>query len=263
MNKKLLAFAAATAISTGAFAATADAASHTVQKGETLWGISQKYSTTVANLKSMNSLSSDIIYPNQSLEVSASAQPASPAQVNASKGVAYTVKQGDTLFRIAKAHGVSVSNLMTWNNIASADRIYAGDTLAVSASAANKTNVTKPSEIVQYQQKQQAPAQTQEAPAATAKTYTMTATAYTAYCTGCSGVTANGTDLRANPGIKVIAVDPSIIPLGSRVWVEGYGEAIAADTGGAIKGNKIDVFIPSDEGAMNWGRRTVTVKVLN
>ena len=43
--------------------------------------------------------------------------------------------------------------------------------------------------------------------------------------------------------MKLIAVDPSVIPLGSRVWVEGYGEAIAADTGGAIKGHKIDVLM--------------------
>ena len=91
----------------------------------------------------------------------------------------------------------------------------------------------------------------------------MSATAYTAYCTGCSGITANGTDLRSNPGLKVIAVDPSIIPLGTRVFVEGYGEAIAADTGGAIKGNKIDVFIPTQEDALNWGRQTVQVTILN
>ena len=92
---------------------------------------------------------------------------------------------------------------------------------------------------------------------------TMTATAYTAYCNGCSGTTANGTDLRANPDKKVIAVDPSVIPLGTRVWVEGYGEAIAADTGSAIKGNKIDVFIPSEEAALAWGRKTVKVTILD
>ena len=91
----------------------------------------------------------------------------------------------------------------------------------------------------------------------------MIATAYTAFCEGCSGITANGTDLRANPGLKVIAVDPNVIPLGTHVWVEGYGEAIAADTGGAIKGNRIDLFMPSEDNANNWGRRTVTVEILN
>ena len=46
------------------------------------------------------------------------------------------------------------------------------------------------------------------------------------------------------------------------MWVEGYGEAIAADKGGSIKGNKIDVFMPSTKKAYSWGRRTVTVKIL-
>ena len=59
-------------------------------------------------------------------------------------------------------------------------------------------------------------------------------------------LTAMGHDLTANPNMKVIAVDPKVIPLGSKVWVEGYGEAIAGDTGGAIKGNRIDVLVGSD-----------------
>lgn len=95
------------------------------------------------------------------------------------------------------------------------------------------------------------------------KTITVTATAYTADCQGCSGVTATGIDLKANPNQKVIAVDPSVIPLGSKVYVSGYGEAIAADTGGAIKGpNRIDVFIPDKQEALNWGVRTVKLTIL-
>jgi 3D (Asp-Asp-Asp) domain-containing protein/cell division protein FtsL len=91
----------------------------------------------------------------------------------------------------------------------------------------------------------------------------VTSTAYTASCAGCSGTTAMGINLKANPGAKVIAVDPKVIPLGTKVHVEGYGYAIAADTGGAIKGNKIDVFIPTKSEAYRWGRKTVTVKILN
>ncbi|MBM7650314.1 uncharacterized protein YabE (DUF348 family) [Bacillus ectoiniformans] len=91
----------------------------------------------------------------------------------------------------------------------------------------------------------------------------VTSTAYTAHCSGCSGITATGLNLIANPGMKVIAVDPSIIPLGSKVYVEGYGYAVAGDTGGAIKGHKIDVFIPSQSGAKSWGRKQVRIKVLN
>ena len=95
------------------------------------------------------------------------------------------------------------------------------------------------------------------------KEFYATATAYTAYCNGCSGVTATGVDLKSNPNLKVIAVDPSVIPLGSKVWVEGYGYAVAGDTGGAIKGNKIDLFMASKSKAYNFGRKKVRVKVLN
>ena len=59
-----------------------------------------------------------------------------------------------------------------------------------------------------------------------AKELSVEATAYTADCAGCSGVTATGVNLKDNPDQKVIAVDPSVIPLGSKVYVEGYGYAI-------------------------------------
>ncbi|MGM7700270.1 peptidoglycan-binding protein [Pseudalkalibacillus sp. Hm43] len=94
-------------------------------------------------------------------------------------------------------------------------------------------------------------------------TMTMEATAYTANCDGCSGVTATGIDLNANPDQKVIAVDPNVIPLGTEVYVEGYGRAIAGDTGGAIKGNRIDLYMQSKDAAVNFGRQNVEVTILN
>lgn len=77
----------------------------------------------------------------------------------------------------------------------------------------------------------------------------------TAYSGG--GITATGTvPVRDPNGISTVAVDPRVIPLGSLVYVEGYGRAIAADTGGAIKGNIIDVYVNSNEEAINnWGRK--------
>ncbi|MCM3314715.1 MULTISPECIES: G5 and 3D domain-containing protein [Shouchella] len=95
------------------------------------------------------------------------------------------------------------------------------------------------------------------------KTLQMQSTAYTAACDGCSGITATGIDLNSNANMKVIAVDPSVIPLGTRVHVEGYGEAIAGDTGGAIKGNKIDVHVPTKEDATNYGSKSVKVTILD
>lgn len=94
-----------------------------------------------------------------------------------------------------------------------------------------------------------------------AKTLTVVATAYTAYCSGCSGVTTTGLNLITNPNQKVIAVDPSVIPLGTKVYVPGYGEAVAGDTGGAIKGNRIDVFVPNYTQAVDFGMKTITITV--
>ncbi|PHB69016.1 3D domain-containing protein, partial [Bacillus wiedmannii] len=96
---------------------------------------------------------------------------------------------------------------------------------------------------------------------------TVVATAYTADPSengtyGGRVLTAMGHDLTVNPNMRIIAVDPKVIPLGSKVWVEGYGEAIAGDTGSAIKGNRIDVLMGSKSKAMNWGRKTVKVKIL-
>ena len=73
------------------------------------------------------------------------------------------------------------------------------------------------------------------------------------------GITATG--IPATYG--VVAVDPNIIPLGSRVYIPGYGEAIAADTGGAIYGYRIDLCMENYYEAMDFGRRTVTVYLLD
>ncbi len=94
------------------------------------------------------------------------------------------------------------------------------------------------------------------------KTVTVEATAYTAYCEGCSGTTYTGIDLRSNPDQKVIAVDPDVIPLGSKVRVPGYGEAIAGDIGGAIQGNRIDVYMEENKDALEFGRKQMVVEIL-
>jgi 3D (Asp-Asp-Asp) domain-containing protein len=71
------------------------------------------------------------------------------------------------------------------------------------------------------------------------------------------GNTASGLPV----GVGVIAVDPTVIPLGTRVTIPGYGSAVAADVGSAIKGNIIDLWMPSAARARLWGRRTVTITV--
>ncbi|GHH97405.1 3D domain-containing protein [Neobacillus kokaensis] len=170
----------------------------------------------------------------------------------------YTVKSGDSLYKIAKKYKTSVSNLKNWNHLKS-DIIYPKQKLVVAGSkkavSKKKTTVKKTAAVKRTTtSKSKAPK--------VVKTLTVTATAYTANCKRCSGITATGLNLKKNPKLKVISVDPKVIKLGTKVYVEGYGYAVAGDTGGAMRGNKIDVFIPSKAKALQWGRKTVKVKIL-
>lgn len=84
------------------------------------------------------------------------------------------------------------------------------------------------------------------------------ATAYTPYDAGCTGITYSGT----KAGFGTIAVDPKVIPLGTKVYIPGYGVATALDTGGAIKGNKIDVCYMTKGEAFNWGVKNLNIYIL-
>ena len=84
---------------------------------------------------------------------------------------------------------------------------------------------------------------------------TVKATAYTHDGT----MTKMGTPCR----VGAIAVDPSVIPLGSKLYVEGYGVCTAEDTGGLIKGNRIDVFLNTEEECVAWGVKSVKVYILD
>lgn len=79
----------------------------------------------------------------------------------------------------------------------------------------------------------------------------------TAYCH-----TGNRTYTGTWPKRGTIAVDPKVISLGTRLWVEGYGYGVAEDTGGLIKGQVIDVFMESESEAIQWGRRMVKVRIM-
>jgi 3D (Asp-Asp-Asp) domain-containing protein/peptidoglycan hydrolase CwlO-like protein len=78
----------------------------------------------------------------------------------------------------------------------------------------------------------------------------------TGYCL--RGTTATGIPT----GWGVVAVDPAVIPLGTRMIVPGYGEGVAADTGGAVKGATIDVWFPECSQALAWGQKYVTITLL-
>jgi len=88
------------------------------------------------------------------------------------------------------------------------------------------------------------------APTAGERSITVLATGYSL-----PGNTATGLPV----GWGVVAVDPSVIPLGTRITVPGYGDAVAADVGSAVQGSMIDLWFPSVDQAQGWGRRTITI----
>lgn len=79
----------------------------------------------------------------------------------------------------------------------------------------------------------------------------------TAYC-----YTGNRTATGTWPSRGTIAVDPEVIPLGTRLHIEGYGEGIAEDTGGLVKGNIIDLYFPTESECWEFGRKQVEVRIL-
>ena len=210
------------------------------------------------------------------------------------KGVQeYTIKWGDTLSVISEATGASLDSLVQVNEIQNANLIYPGTVLRFSAdqkevtvnngsqehsyrvqdnkevkevekseattSASNET--AQATQATQATETTQA-AQTTQAASSSQNGYYLTveATAYSYNEAGLSSYTADGTNLANEP--NVIAVDPSVIPLGSYVEIPGYGIFRAADTGGAIYGNRIDVHLVNLNDVYNFGRRTITIRVL-
>ncbi|MED1201578.1 3D domain-containing protein [Heyndrickxia acidicola] len=263
MKKVVTAMATAVTLSTVMTGNAFAAEKYEVKQGDTLWKISHDNKTTVNNLKQWNHLYSDMIFPNEKLVVS-------PKDT-------YTVQDNDTLWGIAKNYHVTVDQLKQWNHLQT-DLIQKGDKLDIyssvskvddrdehaaaqvtSASISDKAGEEKAAAPATQPEQKAAP----EQQSVSGKEISVKATAYTADCAGCSGTTATGMDVKDNSNAKVIAVDPKVIPLGSKVYVEGYGYAIAGDTGGAIKGNRIDVLVSSNDKAMQWGVRHIKVTIIN
>jgi 3D (Asp-Asp-Asp) domain-containing protein len=167
----------------------------------------------------------------------------------------YKVKKGDTLYKISQKHNTTVAKLKSWNKLKS-DLIFPNQKLNV------VSNAKKSKKSAATTKKPASKTVSRSVSTNAVKEFTVSATAYTAYCNGCSGITKTGINLRENSDLKVIAVDPNVIKLGTKVHVEGYGYAIAGDIGSAIKGNKIDVFIPTKSEAYKWGRKNVKITII-
>lgn len=172
------------------------------------------------------------------------------ATVSSGATTSYTVQPGDTLYRIAQFFEVSLEMLLLDNAITDPTKLQIGQRLSVPAENEDVANWLDDSGDV-------------------SKVFYATLTAYTAgyESTGkkpghpAYGITASGAKVKEN---HTIAVDPKVIPLGTLVYIEGIGVRKAEDTGSAIKGNKIDVYIPDVEEAIDFGvKKQVKVYVLD
>ncbi|MGM0776273.1 MAG: LysM peptidoglycan-binding domain-containing protein [Bacillota bacterium] len=228
-----------------------------VSKGDTLWDIAREHSVTAEAIKEWNSLSSDLIRPDDELilypdakAVNAAAVPvqAAPAKSEQPAKTAAASEQKSEQPAVKQTQPAEKSQPAPEAKPVAESNPEPANPAAESKPAAEPAS-EKPAETAKDEASQ--------------KVLNMEATAYTANCEGCSGITATGINLKENPDQKVISVDPNVIPLGTKVHVEGYGDAVAGDTGGAIKGNKIDIFMPSQEDAINFGRKTVKVTILD
>lgn len=302
MFKKVLSILAATAF-TVTVSSNVDAAMITVEKGDTLWDLSRANNTTVKNTKMLNQLTSDLIHPGDVLTIVQPTQYsvkqgdtlwdiAREHQVTVSQIKEWNQVHTDLIhpglnlliFEGVKATTTAITEKPV-RSVAEAPKESTStvpaakaqkETTSTAPSAETKKESTAAEPATEKSKESVAAAQSTEKPKESAtpaqatpasntdsKEIVVEATAYTASCEGCSGITSTGINLKENPNTKVISVDPSVIPLGSKVHVEGYGEAIAGDTGGAIKGKKIDVFIPSKQDAINFGRKQVKVTILD
>lgn len=233
-----------------------------VEEGNTLWDIAKNHNTTVSQIKEWNNLHTDLIHPGLNLLIFEGVKNIAPSEVTNTATKTETVSP-----KIVEAPKEKVSTPKV--EVAAPKEKVA--TPKVEASAPKESAPAPKVEASTPKESAPAPKEEVSKPKESASTtkakgskvVTVEATAYTASCKGCSGVTATGINLKKNPNTKVISVDPNVIPLGSKVYVEGYGEAIAGDTGGAIKGNRIDVFIANKQDAINFGRKQLKVTILN
>jgi 3D (Asp-Asp-Asp) domain-containing protein len=166
-----------------------------------------------------------------------------------------TVPTGDTFWELQSVNNISLENSPA---PAKAETASTSDEQAPTPEA----HALKP-EAQALKDRVPVKAEAEPAKKKSSKQITVKATAYTASCEGCSGITKTGINIKANPDAKVIAVDPSVIPLGSKVYVEGFGKATAADIGGGIEGKEIDIFIPSEQDAIDFGVKKLKVTILD
>jgi len=234
---------------------------YTVEKGDTLSGIALLHGVTVNELQDWNSLSSTLIVAGQDLTIKGVEQEEAANTSEQAESESTNEEQTNESEETSNEASEEENTNNSVESVSNEESNESEETQATEEESNESEEVSN--ETAKAEASEEETATEESSNNAEGETMSVTATAYTAKCDGCSGVSATGIDLENNPDKKVIAVDPDVIPLGSKVHVEGYGEAIAGDVGSAINGDKIDLHMPTKDEANNWGVQTVNVTVLD
>ncbi|PFW43764.1 LysM peptidoglycan-binding domain-containing protein [Priestia megaterium] len=186
----------------------------------------------------------------------------------------HKVESGDTVSKLSREYGTTVGKIVNDNHIADPNLIYVGTTLEISNVNTNENNNVESNQNKPVED--QALAKTHNASKGVTANVSGWSnyefTHYTANCTGCTGVTSTGINVTGSPfykGMRVVAVNPNVIPYGSVLEIKypnGHIEkAYAGDTGGAMRSrtNLIDVLVSSESEAMSKGRVNGQIRILN
>ncbi|WP_145699685.1 LysM peptidoglycan-binding domain-containing protein, partial [Bacillus paralicheniformis] len=139
MKKQVITAASAVVLGSTLFAGAASAQTITVKKGDTLWGFSKKYGTSVSKIKQENKLKSDIIYIGQRLSINGSSS--SSAKASQASSATHKVVKGDSLWKISRTYGMTVNELKSLNGLKT-DLIRIGQVLKVKGTKSVKAAST-------------------------------------------------------------------------------------------------------------------------
>lgn len=271
--KKTIVSLAAGLVLAGTAATSVSAQEYQVQEGDTLSGLSQEFDVSVDDLKTWNDLDSDLIVVDQLLDIqdedavdNAVSQDAAPADDQADEEEAPADDQAAEQEETDSEENQPAEDQEGQQEADENDE----DEAVEQEPAEEQEQQEAPDDQAAEQEEADQPEENEQEATnddeeqngddeSDGKTMTMSSTAYTAGCDGCSGTTADGTELSGDE--NVIAVDPDEIPIGSEVHVEGYGDAVAADTGGDINGDRVDLHMGDEDEAKDWGRQDVEVTV--
>lgn len=224
-----------------------DTVEYTFQWGDTLWGISEATDFSVEKLAKVNDINN-----HSMIEVGTTIYLSGDASI-------LSVENNDEVV----SYDVSEDEVVETETPDEVEKevVEEAEPEAEAEAETEAPEAAEPSNEVNTSSSTESETEAAQAAAPAGRTVTVEATAYSRNQASLGNITYSGIDLRENP--NVIAVDPSFIPLGSRIYVPGYGEFVAGDTGGAINGNRIDIHMESLDAAWSFGRRTIEVQILD